>query len=80
MLDKLKSEKKVVGVEQLRKAMEDGRAACVFLAEDADPEITGPIAGLCHEAGTEIVWVQTMEELGKACSIDVKAAAAGLLK
>lgn len=80
MLEKLKSENKVVGVKQLRKALEEDRVAYAFLAEDADPGITEPLMRLCRQAGTECRWVSTMVELGSACSIDVGAAAAGILK
>ena len=37
MLDELKSAKKVVGVKQLRRALNAGTVRKAFLAEDADP-------------------------------------------
>ena len=80
MRENLKSEKKVVGVKQLRKALEEGRVTCAFLAEDADPGITEPLERLCRKTGTDYRWVPSMEELGRACAIDVGAAAAGSVK
>lgn len=80
MLEKLKTENKVVGVKQLRKELEAGNVAHAFLAEDADPGIMGPLERLCRQTGTEYQWVPTMAELGRVCSIDVGAAAAGVLK
>lgn len=80
MLEMLKTEHKVVGVKQLRKALEEESVCCVYLAENADPGITAPLAKMCGKSGTQCHWVPTMEELGHACGISVGASAAGLLK
>ena len=40
MLTELKQGSKVVGVKQTKRAVNDGKAARVFLAEDADPRVT----------------------------------------
>ena len=75
----LKQRKVVVGSKQLRKALERGTAECVFLAENADPAITEPIAEMCGKLHIQITWVRTMAELGQACGIEVGAAAAAVL-
>ena len=72
----LAKEKTVVGAKQLRKALKNGNARCVFLAENADPAITEPIAQLCEENSIPCTWVTTMADLGRACGIEVGAAAA----
>lgn len=80
MLDELKSaSSKVVGVKQLRKALSIGCAKKVFLARDADPMLTEPIARACEETGTALEYVETMKQLGSACAISVSAAAAAIL-
>ena len=79
MLDELKTQRKVVGIKQLRKSLKDGQVLRVFLAENADPRLTDPLAEECARKGVELVIVPTMAELGKACGISVGAAAAGLL-
>lgn len=66
----------VVGIKQLKKALLAGNARQVFLARDADPTITEPMEALCQAAHVECVWVDTMRALGKACGIEVGAAAA----
>ena len=43
MLTELKQGSKVVGVKQTKRAVNDGKAARVFLAEDADPRVTAPV-------------------------------------
>ena len=79
MLDELKTKAKVVGIKQLRKSLKDGQGVCAFIALDADPRLTDPLAEECARLGVELVFVSTMDELGKACGISVGAAAAGLL-
>jgi len=70
----------VVGSKQLRKALQSGRAAYVYLAENADPAITDPIEKMCGELHIQITWVRSMAELGRACGIEVGAAAAAVLR
>ena len=69
----------VVGAKQLRKALASGRARSVFLAENADPAITEPLAALCQSSSVDISWVRSMAELGKACGIEVGTAAAAIV-
>ena len=71
--------KAVVGAKQLKKALEAGRAECVFLAENADPAITEPLEEMCRKLHIQITWVPTMAELGRKCGIEVGAAAAAVL-
>lgn len=75
-LQKLAGHKTVVGAKQLRKAVLNGQARCVYLAKNADPGITEPIEAMCRERGIPYVWVAAMADLGRACGIDVGAAAA----
>ena len=79
MLSDLKTEKKVTGAKQVTRALKNGSAALVFLAEDADPRITGPVESLCRENGVETKSVPTMTALGAACGISVGSAVAAIL-
>ena len=80
MLEKLKAGPKVVGLKQTRRALDDGRAAQVFLAEDADPRVIEPMEALCEEHQVPVCRVARMKELGSACGIAVGSAVAALLK
>ena len=80
MLTDLNTPNKVVGVKQLKKALRDGSAKKVFVAQDADPKLTDPICESCKSAGVPMESVPTMAELGKACGIEVGAAVAALLR
>lgn len=72
--------KKIVGSKQTQKALEKGLALKVYIARDAEPQITQPIVNLCKEKGVEVVYVETMTELGKICGIDVGSASAAILE
>ena len=72
--------KTVVGAKQLKKAVEAGRARYVFLAENAAPAVTQPLALLCRSHQVQTAWVPTMAELGRACGIEVGAAAAAVVE
>ena len=75
-LRNISGKKLAVGARQLKKALVAGKTKCVFLAQNADPCITEPIAELCRRQEATVLWVQTMEDLGRACGIEVGAAAA----
>ena len=72
--------KKVAGVKQVRRALEDGRAVRLFLAKDADPQITGPLAEQAGARNVEVCWADSMKALGRACGIAVGAAVAAIEK
>ena len=69
----MEPEKRVVGVKQSRKAIRDGRVRRVFLASDADPALTEPIAAECAAAGIPVETGRPMVQLGQACGIAVGA-------
>ena len=71
--------KTVVGAKQLRKALQKGTAKAVFLAENADPELTRPIEAMCNSGKVSCFWVRNMQDLGHACGIEVGAAAAAVV-
>ena len=54
MISEIASKEKVIGVKQSRKAIREGRACQVFVACDADPAITEPVAQSCAEAGIPV--------------------------
>jgi large subunit ribosomal protein L7A len=66
----------VIGTKQTTKAVENGKAVEVFVAEDADPRIVSRIVQLCSHKGVKLTKVDTMRNLGKACGIEVGAAMA----
>lgn len=79
MLTNLIHQAKVVGAKQVKRALESGRAVTVYLADDADPRVTEPIAAVCTEKGVTAESGFSMKELGKACGIAVGAAVAAIV-
>ncbi|MDO4618718.1 MAG: ribosomal L7Ae/L30e/S12e/Gadd45 family protein [Clostridia bacterium] len=63
----------VVGLKQTKKAIKDG-VQRVLLAEDAADMIKSEILALYPN----VEYVESMSELGRMCSIDVKAAVAAV--
>lgn len=80
MLSKLKTEKKVVGSKQVKRAVLSEDVKVVYIAKDADNNIVKELQSMCAEKSVEVQYIDTMTDLGKACGIDVSAAAAAILK
>ncbi len=80
MLEELKSGKKTVGIKQSLKALKAGNVKVAFIARDADERFVANVKEACQAGSVEVVYVDSMKQLGKACGIDVGAAVACLLK
>ena len=78
-LPDLTRQRVVVGSKQLKKALAKGSARYVYLAENADPAITEPLEALCRQNSIHFAWVRSMDDLGRACGIEVGAAAAAVV-
>ena len=73
-------DRRIVGTKQLLRALDEGKIARAFVAADADLLLTKRVVDRCFDMDIPCQKVESMEKLGRACGIDVKAAAAGLLK
>ncbi|WP_010244892.1 ribosomal L7Ae/L30e/S12e/Gadd45 family protein [Acetivibrio cellulolyticus] len=80
MIESLRDGNITVGVKQTIKTIEKGAAKVVFIARDADERVVGKVIELCKKDNVQVVYVDTMKLLGKACNIDVGAAVACTLK
>lgn len=80
VLEHLKNGKKVIGIKQTIKAVENNTALEVFVASDADEKVVGNLKEICREKGVNIQFVESMKMLGKVCGIEVGASAVCLLK
>ncbi|MDU2065462.1 MAG: ribosomal L7Ae/L30e/S12e/Gadd45 family protein [Sporomusaceae bacterium] len=79
MLQNLKNAKKVIGIKQVTKAVEKGLANRVWVADDAEERLVEPLKTLCKSKGVALEAGMTMAELGKACAIEVGAAAVAVV-
>ena len=80
MLELLKTTKKVVGIKQALKALENDSVSHVFIADDADERLLRNIKEMCKLKSVELIPVESMKALGKACGIEVGSAVACVLK
>lgn len=79
-LEILTSAKKTIGAKQTSKAIARGDVKLVFVANNSDERIALPILELCEEHNIPVNREHSMEELGRAGHIKVKAAAIGVLR
>lgn len=80
-LEELAKHSKIsVGVKQSTKSIQSGRALVVFIAMDAEASVINPVVDIAKEKSIEIVYVESMKVLGRACNIDVGAATAVIEK
>ncbi|MDR6226968.1 50S ribosomal protein L7ae-like protein [Desmospora profundinema] len=79
--DKVKTASSLlIGAKQTKKAIEQGKAQQVLVAQDADEHVTRSLIQLCRQHGVPVVYVDSMRELGEACGIEVGAATATILE
>ncbi|HHY61469.1 MAG: ribosomal L7Ae/L30e/S12e/Gadd45 family protein [Bacillota bacterium] len=73
------ADSRVIGTKQTVRALERGCVSAVYIASDAEEHVIRDVKALCVRNGVPIIMVDSMEELGKACGIDVGAASAAIL-
>lgn len=78
-MERIKQNPHVVGLKQSKKAIESGKAELVFVARDADSHVVFPLERLCGEKSVEVIYVNNMKELAKACHVEVPTAVATIL-
>ncbi len=71
---------RVVGTKQTLKALQENIVSHLFIAEDAEPIINEDAIILAKSQGVPVMFYRTMEDLGKACQIQVGTATAALIK
>ncbi|MFB6086636.1 MAG: 50S ribosomal protein L7Ae [Halodesulfurarchaeum sp.] len=68
------------GTNETTKAVERGNASLVFVAEDVSPEeIVMHLPELADEKGISCVFVDTQDDIGHACGLEVGSAAAAIV-
>lgn len=71
---------KVIGIKQTTKAIKNGEAQTVYIAKDAEENVIRPVIALASDHSLEIIYVESMKELGRLCGIDVGAASVAIIK
>ena len=79
-LDQIRSAARcVAGVKQTRRALSAGQVKKLFVARDADPALTAPLAETAKAAGVPVEEDAAMAQLGTACGLAVGAACCAIL-
>lgn len=73
------AQQKVTGFKQSLKAVENGSAVLLYIAQDSAPNIQLPLLEMCTARHIPVVKVKTMVELGRVCEIQVGASVAAIL-
>lgn len=76
----LQSAQMAIGSKQTKKAIEKGIAEKVYIAKDAEDKVVAGIINMCRQKSINIIYIDTMNELGDLCKIDVGAASIAILK
>lgn len=80
-LDRIRlARKRTIGTNQTMKALMQMMAKQLYVARDADERVVNPVVNLARDKGVPVTWVETMKQLGKACGIEVGAAAAAIIE
>jgi large subunit ribosomal protein L7A len=77
---RLKQNSKVIGMKQTLRALEREQATVLYVAKDAQSKVTFRALELAKSQELPIVYIDTMEELGSVCDVEVKTATAALIK
>lgn len=80
MIAKLKSDNKVVGAKQVKRALNTSDVELVYIAKDAEDRVTDEIIEFCNEKQIPVVQIESMRILGDACGININAAVAALIR
>jgi large subunit ribosomal protein L7A len=70
----------IVGTKQSVKALINNEVKEIIVAEDADQRITEKVIQTAEEKHIPLAKVSSMKKLGKACGIEVGAAAVAIIQ
>ncbi|MCM3715691.1 50S ribosomal protein L7ae-like protein [Halalkalibacter oceani] len=76
----LQADDLIIGTKQTLKALDEGIVSEVIIAIDAEYRVIYKVEALAKTKNIPLVYVDSMKKLGKACGIEVSAAAVALKK
>jgi large subunit ribosomal protein L7A len=80
MLSEIRTDELLVGSKQTLKAIAENQVKKIFLAKDIDQPLKNKILEAVNNNNIPFEIVESKNELGRICGIDVSAASAALLK
>ena len=79
-LNELASEERITGSNSLIRALKQDNVVKIFLSKEAESDFLQEIICQAEVRGVPIEWADDSLQLGRACAVSRKTAAAGLLK
>lgn len=79
-LNELASESRITGCNSVLRMLKANKVAKLFLSEEAEITVLKEIIILAEKNGVPIEWAEKSLQLGRACAITRKTAAAALIK
>lgn len=76
----LQAQRIVIGTKQTVKALKEGNVQELIVANDADPKVTAKVVREALLVNVPVQHVDSMKKLGKACGIEVGAAAVAIIR
>lgn len=70
----------VIGTKQAVKALKEGVAKEIVIADDADQKVTAQVMTKALEYDIPVHHVDSMKKLGKACGIEVGASTVAIIR
>ncbi len=80
VIAELNRKKKVVGLNQVKRAVNKGEAELVIVAKDIDRRIFKELMDVVGRSGVKVEFVDSKEMLGRAAGIKRPASSVALLK
>jgi large subunit ribosomal protein L7A len=68
----------IIGTKQTVRALKEGKVTELVIADDADLNLTAQLIDKANEVRIPVLHVDSMKKLGKACGIEVGAAAVAI--
>ena len=76
----LKAHTIVIGTKQTVKALREGNVQELLVASDAEQKLTAKVVQEANLIQIPVHYVDSMKKLGKACGIEVGAAAVAIIR
>lgn len=76
----LQAQRTIIGTKQAVKALKEGIVIEMIIASDAEPKVTAKIVDEALKINVPVQYVDSMKKLGKACGIEVGAAAVAIIR
>ena len=79
-LSELASSRRIAGLNSVLRKLKADEADKVFISKEADRLLVKEIFAEASKRGVPVEWAETSLQLGRACAVNRKTAAAALLK